>query len=51
MILRTTLTENNAENEGKRQSGQASGSAINIDYIIAECMDQLIEWLREEKER
>ena len=50
MILRTTLVDPPANNSEKQHTDQ-SPSAIDTEFIIAECLERLTAWLREENER
>ena len=51
MILRTTLIGSNDDGSMKKQPDNTSASETNTEYVIAECMERLMEWLREENER
>ena len=51
MILRTTLVENNTGEGGKKKTANAHQPGVNTEYIIAECMERLMEWIKEEQER
>ena len=51
MILRTTLIDETSGSAGKKQAANTPGSAINTEHIIAECMERLMEWLKEQNER
>lgn len=51
MILRTTLTDDSTKFNPKESGNGESRAEANINYIIAECVERIMERLREENER
>ena len=51
MILRTTLNDATGGSTGKKHEKIPSGPEANTEHIIAECIEKVMERLREENER
>ena len=51
MILRTTLIDDIPDKGKEKQGGKEHETAVNTEYIIAECMERIMERIKEENER
>ncbi len=47
VVVKTTISEDQGDPLGE----QPSGNEDNVDLIVSECVDRVLEILKEEKER